>query len=159
MRPAWLFLWAVAVGQIALWAFAPGEPQPKASTGDGRPYGDSEKYSVDARRSQRANAVETLDLPWTSRCGEERKRFIAGVNHYYYVRQIEMEHYPKYHGKPGADYIAAQWSTGEDKRIERLTQEAYANGYLTASDFDGIAGKLFAAVVKDERVTGKGCAG
>jgi hypothetical protein len=37
--------------------------------------------------------------------------------------------------------------------------EAYARGYLKPSDFDGIAGKLVAVVVEDERVTGKGCAG
>ena len=33
MRPAWLFLWAVAVGQMALWAFAPDSPEKKASAG------------------------------------------------------------------------------------------------------------------------------
>jgi hypothetical protein len=161
MKPVWvwLVLWAMVVAQIALWAFAPDKQEEKPSAGDGRPYGDTEQYMVESRVSQRKSTMATLDLPWSSRCGEDRKRFIAGVNHYYYIRQIESEHYPEYHGKLGADYIARQWSTGEDKRIERLTQEAYARGYLMPSDFDGVAGKLVAAVVKDERVVGKGCAG
>jgi hypothetical protein len=45
------------------------------------------------------------------------------------------------------------------QRIERLTQEAYARGYLKLSDFDGVAGRMVAFVVKDERIIGKGCAG
>jgi hypothetical protein len=103
--------------------------------------------------------MAALDRPFSSRCGEARKQFINGVKSYYYQRQNQYERYPEIHGKLGADYIARQWSTGEDRRIERLTQEAYARGYLQPTDFDGVAGKLVAAVVKDERVVGKGCAG
>ena len=157
MRPAWLFLWAVAIGQIALWTFAPDEPEKKAS--GGVPLGDTEKYAVDSRVWGRKSVMAVLDQPWSSRCGDGRERFISSVSGYYYQRQNQYERYPEIHGKSAADYIAAQWSTGEDQRIDRLTQEAYANGYLKLSDFDGIAGKLFAAVVKDERVTGGGCEG
>ena len=159
MKPVWFILWAMVVGQIALWAFAPDKPDAQpAPTDPGRPYGDTEQYTVKSRVSQRKGAMAALDLPWSSRCGEARKGFISGINEYYYHRQNQYERYPEIHGKLGADYIATQWSTGEDKRIERLTQEAYASGYLTPSDFDGVAGKLVAAVVKNERVTGKGCA-
>ena len=42
---------------------------------------------------------------------------------------------------------------------DRLTQDAYARGYLKPADFDGVAGKMVAMVVKDERITGKACAG
>ena len=111
------------------------------------------------RDSERQNTMAALDLPWNSRCREARERFIRNVGSYYYQRQNQYERYPEIHGKLGADYIATQWSTTEDKRIERLTREAYARGYLQLSDFNGIAGKLFAVVVKDERVVGKGCAG
>jgi hypothetical protein len=38
-------------------------------------------------------------------------------------------------------------------------QDACARGYLKPADFDGVAGKMVATVVKDERITGKGCAG
>jgi hypothetical protein len=98
-------------------------------------------------------------MAWSSRCGKDRKRFVSGINEYYYHRQNQTERYPEIHGKLGADYIAAQWSTADDQRIDRLTQEAYARGYLTPSDFDGVAGKMVATVVKSERVTAKGCAG
>ena len=159
MRPVWFILWALVVGQIAVWAFAParndGQPAP---TDPGRPYGDYEQYTVESRDSQRKSAMAALDLPWSNRCGDARKRFISGINEYYYQRQNQYERYPEIHGKLGADYIATQWSTGEDKRIERLTQEAYARGYLRLSDFDGVAGRLLAVVVKDERIVGKGCA-
>jgi len=158
MKPVWFILWVMVLGQIALWTFAPDKPKQQESAGDGRPYGDTEQYAVESRDSQRKAAMATLDLPWSSRCGEARKQFISGVNEYYYQRQNQYERYPEIHGKLGADYIAAQWSTGDDKRIERLTQEAYTNGYLKPSDFDGVGGKLVAAVVKNERITGKGCA-
>jgi hypothetical protein len=160
MKPVWFILWAMVVGQIAIWAFAPAREELQlAPTDPEHAYGDTERYTVESRVSQRKDAMAALDLPWSSRCGEERKRFISGIDNYYYQRQNQNERYPEIHGKLGADYIARQWSTGEDKRIERLTQEAYARGYLKPSDFDGVAGKLVAAVVKDERVTGKGCAG
>lgn len=160
MKPVWFILWAMVVGQIAVWTFAPARNHaPSAPTDPGRPYGDTEQYAVEARDLERKSAMATLDLPFSSRCGETRKQFINGVKSYYYQRQNQYERYPEIHGKLGADYIAGQWSTAEDKRIERLTQEAYARGYLQSSDFDEIAGKLVAAVVKDERVVGKGCAG
>ncbi len=158
MRPVWFVLWAITIWHVAAWTFGPDKPEEKPSAGDGKPYGDSEKYSVDSRVSTRKNVMETLDLPWSSRCGENRKHFIAGVNYYYYRRQTDAELYPKYHGQLGADYIAKQWSTGEDQRIDRLTQEAYARGYFKLTDFDGAARKMIEVVVKDERVTGKGCA-
>lgn len=160
MKPVWFILWAMVVGQIAIWTFAPARNhEPPAPTDPGRPYGDTEQYAVEARDWQRRETMAALDLPWSSRCGEARKRFISSVNAYYYQRQNQYERYPEIHGKLGADYIATQWSTAEDKRIERLTQEAYARGYLRPSDFDGLAANLVAVVVKDERVVGKGCAG
>ena len=161
MKPVWFILWAMVVAQIAVWTFAAParhNEQP-APTDPGRPYGDNEQYAVEARDSERQNTMAALDLPWSNRCGEARERFIRNVWSYYYQRQNQYERYPEIHGKLGADYIATQWSTADDKRIERLTQQAYARGYLQPSDFNGIAGKLFAVVVKDERVVGKGCAG
>jgi hypothetical protein len=161
MKPVWFILWAMVVAQIALWSFAPParhNEQP-APTDPGRPYGDNEQYAVEARDSLRDDTIAALDLPWSSRCGEARKRFVSSIKNYYYQRKNQYERYPEIHGKLGADYIATQWSTTEDRRIERLTQEAYARGYLQLPDFDGVAGNLVAVVVKDERVVGKGCAG
>jgi len=159
MKPAWFVLWAIVVWQVAAWAFAPAETPASMPAGDGRAFGDTEKYTIEARSSQRKGAMTALDLPWSNRCGEDRKRFISGINEYYYHRQNQTERYPEIHGKLGADYIAVQWSTADDQRIDRLTEEAYARGYLRPSDFDGVASKMVAAVVKNKRVTGKGCIG
>ena len=159
MNRAGFIVWAVAICMIGAWTFSPADKPVAMPAGDGMAFGANEKYAVDARLSQRKGAMAALDLAWSSRCGEDRKRFVSGINEYYYQRQNQTERYPEVHGKLGADYIATAWSTADDKRIDRLTQEAYARGYLTPSDFDGVARKMVAAVVKGERVTAKGCAG
>jgi hypothetical protein len=102
-----------------------------------QPLDSNETFMVSARSSQRKDAMAALDLPWRSRCGEDRRQFISGINEYYFHRQNQTERYPEIHGKLGANYIAGQWSTGDDQRIDRLTQEAYARGYLKQADFDG----------------------
>jgi hypothetical protein len=161
MSRIWFVVWAIVVGQVAIWAFAP-EPKrtPQVFAGDGKGYGDTEKYTVESRVSQRHSAIAALELPWGGRCaGETRKRFIEGIGAYYYQRQNQTERYPEIYGQAGADYIASQWSTADDQRIDRLTQEAFARGYLKPSDFTGVAGKLIAAMVNGERVTGNACAG
>jgi hypothetical protein len=158
MRPAFFIMWAIAILQFALWTFAPEKPK-AGPTDPGHAYGSDEKYSVESRDGMRKSVMATLDKPWSSRCGEARKDFIGGVDYYYWQRQNQYKRYGEIHGKLGADYIATQWSTGEDQRIDRLTQEAYVNGYLKPSDFKGYASELIAEVVKNERVIGKGCAG
>jgi hypothetical protein len=161
MNRAWLLLWAVVIWQVAAWTFAPASPPAPQipEVNRGKAFGSSEEYLVEARVSQRQEALRALDQPWAGRCaGEDRKRFISGLREYYYQRQNQIERYPENFGQLGADYIAKQWSTADDQRIERLTQDAYAKGYMKPADFEGIAGKLVATVVKDERVTGKACA-
>jgi hypothetical protein len=160
MSRVWFVLWAIVLLQIGAWAFTP-EPEPAPPPpSDGPGFGVNENIFVEGRPGTRKTALSALESPWNSRCaGDGRKQFIEGLGYYYYQRQNDLEHYPKYYGKPGADYIAKQWSTSDDLRIDRLTQEAYARGYLKPSDFDGLAGKLVTAVVKNERVTGNACAG
>jgi hypothetical protein len=152
--------WALGVGLVASWAFAPAAPPPQIpEVNRGKAFGSNEDIMVDGRSRQRQAAFMTLERPWGGRCdGEGRKRFISGLNEYYYQRQNQTERYPEYFGQLGADYIANQWSTTDDQRIDRLTQDAYARGYLKPADFDGLARKVIATVVKDERVTGKACA-
>lgn len=160
MKLFFFLMWAVAVGQIAIWSFAPDKPEEKEIiAGDGQPYGYLESYLTESRKGMRESVMAALDRPWSSRCGEERKTFIKGVNEYYWQRKNQNERYPEIHGKLGADYIAKAWSRPEDKRIDRLTQEAFANGYLKPSDFSGYARDLIVEVIRDERVTGKGCEG
>lgn len=163
MNRGWFLLWAVAVLQVAAWAFAPAAAPPQMQileVNRGKAFGSNEYITVEGRASQRKDAFRVLDLPWASRCaGEDRKRFISGLNEYYYHRQNQTERYPETYGQLGADYIAKQWSTTDDQRIDRLTQDAYARGYLKPADFEAVAGKMVATVVKNERVTGKACAG
>ena len=162
MNRAWFLLWALVVLQVAAWTFgsapAPSAPQ-ILGVNRGKAFGSNEDISAEGRKLKRQDAFRALELPWGRRCGEGRKEFISGLGHYYYHRQNQTERYPETWGKLGADYIAKQWSTGEDQRIDRLTQDAYARGYFMPADFEPVARKLIATVVKDERVTGKACAG
>ena len=158
MKPIWLLVWAAVVGQVAIWAFAQPAAEPMDKPGDGRAFGTNEDIHVKSRVGMREQAFKALELPWGDRCqGDGRKKFIAGLSNYYYQRQNQTERYPESFGKAGADYIAQQWSTTDDKRIDRLTQDAYSRGYLRLADLDGLARKLIDAVVRDERVTGKAC--
>lgn len=161
MNRWWFLLWAVVILQVAAWTFAPVAPPPQIpEVNRGKAFGSNEDITVETRASQRKSALETLDRPWGGRCsGEGRKQFISGLNEYYYHRQNQTERYPENFGKLGAEYIARQWSTTDDQRIDRLTQDAYARGYLKPADFDAVAGKMIATVVKGERVTGQACAG
>jgi hypothetical protein len=135
-------------------------PLPKMPQGNGRASPDNEADLVKGREKQRQYVLRVLDRPWGSRCTDDgRALFIDGLSYYYDYRYRQMESYRQTYGKAGADYIAAQFSKADDSRIERLTQEAYAKGYLKPEDFRGAAGQMVATVVKGERVIGKGCAG
>jgi hypothetical protein len=159
MKPVWVILWAVVTWQVAGWAFAPPPKPAPAIASRNVPLDISAQGLVEARGMQRRGALAALDMPWSGRCNQDRKKFLSGLNEYYFHRQNQIERYPENFGKAGADYVAGQWSTADDSRIERLTQEAYARGYLKPSDFDGVAGKMVAAVVRNERVSGNGCSG
>jgi hypothetical protein len=154
----WLYLiGGLVILQISAWAFSP-PPQPKKLPESTRAYGPNENLSVEGRNKQREDAITALELPTGSRCTPDgRKRFISGLDHYYFHRQNQMDRYPETYGKLGADYIARQWASSDDRRIERLTQEAYRQGYLKPDDFKGNTRKLVHAVLRDEKVMTKGC--
>ena len=158
MKPIWFLLWAVVTLQIAVWSFAPTQAPPQ-KVAPAEMIDSYEQIHVQSRLDQRKDALSALERPWGARCnGEGRKQYIAGLNHYYYQRQNQTERYPETYGQAGADYIAKQWSTPDDQRIERLTQEAYAKGYLNPTDFEAVARKMIIRVIAGERVTGKACA-
>lgn len=160
MKPLWLLIWAAAVGQITIWTFVPAAPPRTVEPRQDVAFGTNEELHVQSRVDMRKYAFSALDLPWGSRCsGETKKAFISGLNEYYYHRQNQIERYPENFGQAGADYIAKQWSTTDDRRIDRLAQEAYAKGYLNPADFNPVARKSINVVIKDERIIGKACEG
>ncbi|WP_315704887.1 MULTISPECIES: hypothetical protein [unclassified Bradyrhizobium] len=160
MSRLWFIVWAIVIWQVAVRTWTPAAtPTPESFTPiSGIEFDEHEKYIEDARRSNRKDALAALDRPWSERCGPNRPKFIGGLNAYYRDRQNQHDRYPEIYGPAGADYIAKQWDTPDDRRIVRLTQEAFANGYLRLSDFDGLATEMVSAVVLGERVTGRGCA-
>lgn len=159
MSRVWFIVWAIVIYQVAGWAFAPQKAAQPAVPTDGPGYGSNEAIFVDGRAGLRRETALAFERPYGSRCaGEGRKQFVAHIDYYYYRRQNDMERYPEIFGKPGANYIAKQWSTGEDERLERLTREAYSQGYLGLSDFGDVARKTVEAVVRGERVTVRSCA-
>lgn len=152
---------AIIVWQVAGRLFLTEQPVAAAAFPPvtGAEFQDHEKYIEDARKSQREGALKALDRAWSERCGGRRADFVSSLNEYYYHRQNQNERYPETYGPAGAAYIAGVWTTAEDRRIERLTQEAYAAGYIKPSDFDGMASQMVATIVRGEQVRGRGCAG
>jgi hypothetical protein len=155
LKLRWFIIWAIALWLVASWTFSsPPQPRPDVDP----QTSSSEKYLVEGRNKQRRAVLRALEMPWSLICSENgRKEFTGGLNEYYYHRQNQTERYPETFGKSGATYIAQQWSSADDKRIDRLTQEFYMRGYLKPDDFNAVARKLIIAVVKSERVTGRGC--
>jgi hypothetical protein len=162
MKPVRLAVSALLFCCFAYWVFKPGtapaaRPIPEANRG--KAFGPHEAHHIHAREVHRSVALRGLDMPWGGRCaGESRKDFIDAVGYYYEHRQNSVDNYSQSFGKLGANYIAQQWTSTDDRRIDRLTQEAYAKGYLKPDEFNKTARKMIATVVKDERVTGKACA-
>ncbi|QUS41200.1 hypothetical protein RPMA_21900 [Tardiphaga alba] len=154
----WLYLiGALVILQVGFWLFSPAK-QPKALPDSKIAYGPNEAALVEGRPMQRQSALNALDKPTASRCTPDgRKSFLSGLSYYYEMRQNQMERYPETYGKLGADYIAKQWASPDDRRIDRLTQEAYNKGYLKPDDFKGLPRKIVADVVKSEKVVSKGC--
>ena len=159
MKPIWFLAWLLMISQIAMWTFGGSPPKPQAPHYDGRAFGPNESIFVEGRQSMREVANKALAQPWAQLCAETtRKSFVSSLGYYYYQRENQTERHTETWGPAGAEYIAQQWSTADDKRIDRLTQELYSNGYLKPDEFTPVARKLIAVVVKDERVTGAGCA-
>jgi hypothetical protein len=163
MNPGRIAILALIICCLVYWMFTPGAPraaQPIPEANRGKAFGPYEANKVHARQAVREAAFRGLDKPWGGRCaGESRKDFIGALSYYYEHRQTTTDNYSQSYGRLGADYITQQWAGTDDRRIDRLTQEAYAKGFLKPDEFNKTARKMIAAVVKDERVTGKACAG
>lgn len=162
MKRILFVVWALAMWQIAVWTFSPARTQTATAVvrADGKAHGDSEPAIARGRDYQRAGALRALEQPTAVICTEEgRKRVVSGLSEYFYHRQAQLQSYPRNFGTPGADYIARQWSTAGDLRIDRLVREAYGRGYIVPDDLtQSFARKTLLSIVEGVRVTGKGCA-
>ena len=160
MKRILFIVWAVVVWQVAGWTFAP-QPSPPPKPPDIDPQTrPNEKYLAEGRNFQRQDGLRAIDVPRSNLCSEDgRKKFVSGLGYYYSHRHAQTTAYPQSYGKSGADYIARQWGTADDRRIDRLTKESYSNGYLKPDEFNADAREIILTIVKGERIIGKGCSG
>jgi len=160
-------LWALVLGIIAFWTWfvpQPGKPQNpilNATLERNRSLGfapETEPQTQEGRVYQRRSALRALEMPWSSLCTDKgRHSFISGLQEYYYHRANQAQVYPANWGPKGAEYIAQQWKTADDLRIEQLTRQIYSLGYLNPDEVEPFARKMLISVIKGERVTGSGC--
>ena len=114
---------------------------------------------VTGRDGQRKSALDALDQPTSSFCtAEGRKQLISGLDHYWYFRSSQIKGYPKTVGRERAPLHRQAWATADDSRIERLTREAYGNGYINLADFKPYLREAMAETLRGEQVRGHPCA-
>lgn len=164
MKRLLFVLWAVAMWQIAVWTFFPAKTETAAVAPAERNYGkahsDNEPVIARGREFQRADALKLLEQPTAVLCSPEGRRKVAsGLSEYFFHRRNQTLRYSENFGTPGAEYIARQWSTADDQRIDRLVREAYSSGYITPDELTkGYARDMLISVTNGIRITGKGCA-
>jgi hypothetical protein len=163
--------WALVLMIIGYWTWVVPQPanSQRTATSDAinatleknRSLGYSpeiEPSAQEVRVSQRQSALKSLEMPWSTLCTKEgRHSFISGLQGYYSRRESEAQVYPANWGPKGAEYIAQQWKTADDLRIEQLTRQIYSEGYLNSDEVMPAARKMLISVIKGERVTGSGC--
>lgn len=118
------------------------------------PWNDNEKIFQTGRNSARKQTLAGLDKAWSTFClPEGRKQLGSAVSYYFEMRGNQEESYPKRWGDDGRKYIAKEWATSDDARIQRLVQEHYERGYLKLADLRPFIAKRIEPLVKDLRVT------
>ena len=167
MKAVLYLIGAVVLGNIVWATFFYAAPKPttaqpivNSATQKGLdPWMANEHHMVTGRTGQRKSALEALGQPWSSFCTPDgRMQLVAGLDYYWYFRSSQIKGYPKTWGENARPYIVKTWATAEDSRIERLTREAYANGYLNLADFKSTTREAMAETLRGERVRGAPCA-
>jgi hypothetical protein len=122
------------------------------------PWNENEKIFQNARNHVRKQTLGGLERAWGSFCEPEgRKKLDQTVTFYFDQRGNQEESYPKRWGDAGRQYIAKEWSTSDDQRIERLVQEHYERGYLNIADLKPYIAARISPLLKDTRVSGQPC--
>jgi hypothetical protein len=154
---ALLFAWA-SVG-IRYEKGVPRLPQVNSATARGQdPWAEREAGEEKTRQAARKAAFESLDRAWSTFCTEDgRKKLTSGLSYYFWLK-FQQHHYANW-GEAGERHAAEAWDSAEDNRVTRLIRETYSRGYFTPADVEGYARAEIADLVRQERVTGKPCAG
>jgi len=152
------------VALLAVWEYAK-QPAPKRRVQQAEDYGPppprnaNEGLFRDSRERRRQSTLKTLDANWASFCEPQgRTRLVNSLNDYFYFRDGAETSYPLRWGEVGKTYIAREFSTTEDARIEQQIRELYARGYLDPKMFGSIANKHVTTLVQGLKVERKPCA-
>ena len=122
------------------------------------PWNENEAIFQNSRKLSRKSVQQILDQPWGNFCQPKGHRQLADVvTNYFRNRMMEERKYAERWGTTGRDYIAKEWSTADDQRIERLVREHYQRGYLDLRDLKPDVVERLSSLLKDARVTGQPC--
>lgn len=134
---------------------------PQEARGDGVPPNNANENIHQRQRDRtRQSTMKSLEKAWSTFCtGEGRKQLAQALNYYFEQSGNQIDSYSKRWGKDGRDYIVAQWSTTDDRRIERLVTETYERGYLDLSSLSRTTAGRMAPLLKGARVQGQPCKG
>lgn len=122
------------------------------------PDNPNERIAQDNRKSARRNALAALERPWASLCRDEgKKNLVSSLAYYFNMRRIQERIYPEQWGEVGRSYIAREFSTTDDQRVDRLTADLYRLGYIDLKAFDVHTNRNLAPVLAGVRVIAQPC--
>lgn len=132
---------------------------PQEAMGDGVPPNNAnENVHQRQRERTRKSTMKDLEKAWSTFCSDAGRRGLAQALNYYFEQSgNQIASYSKRWGTEGRDYITAQWSTTDDRRIKRLVSETYERGYLDLSSLSRTAAARIAPLLRDVRVQGQPC--
>lgn len=158
----------VLIGILVVWDLTkprmprnPPQPvlrQEERPNGGVPPWNAHEDLAQSNRDALRRSAQQALDRAWSTFCDRQgREKLTQALSQYFGLRRVQEKNYPERWDKEGETYIAHQWATADDQRIERLVQELYGRGYLKLTDFKPFVAERVAPLVKDTRVISAPC--
>ena len=79
------------------------------------------------------------------------------LKEYFYHRGGQERSYPTRWGDTGKTYIAREWGTTEDRRIEQQIRDLYDRGYLDPKALDKPTEERVSAMVQGLKATQQPC--
>jgi hypothetical protein len=122
------------------------------------PWNANEILFHNSRDEARRSALRGLDRAWSVFCTPAgRKKLAETLTSYFRQRRQEEVSYPKRWDDQGRDYINQEWSTSDDRRIERLVTEFYERGYLDLGSLRPYVVEYLAPLLEDTHVQEQPC--